>query len=363
MRNTAATFTYPVFLFLAAWALTGTGIGRTPMNNPPKERIQLTYHEAAKRVDVTIDGKPFTSYIYPESIKKPVLNPIRAASGTIVTRGFPLDPRPGERVDHPHHVGLWFNYGDVNGLDFWNNSDSIKPEKRHEYGTIRHRKVINLTGGNDQGTLDVTMDWLMPDGKALLREDTKYIFSGSGNSRTIDRITKLTALDKDVSFKDNKEGLLGLRVARQLEQPADKAEIFTDASGKATPVPVLNNEGVSGLYHSSEGLEGDKVWGTRANWVSLSGKIGAEPITITMFDNPANVGHPAYWHARGYGLFAVNNLGQKAMSGGKEELNFQLPAGKSVTFRHRIVIYSGSQPSGQDFNAEADKFKTSTGSR
>jgi hypothetical protein len=349
--------------FVLVWVLTATRLKNETY--PPKkgERIQLVYNEGAKRVDVTIDGKPFTSYLYPESIKKPVLNPIRAASGTIVTRGFPLETRPGERIDHPHHVGLWFNYGDVNGLDFWNNSDSIKPAKRNEYGTIRHRKVNKLTNGNDQGILDVTMDWLAPDGKVLLREDTKYVFSGSGNSRTIDRITKLTALDKDVSFKDNKEGLLGLRVARQLEQPSDKAEIFTDASGKATPVPVLNNEGVTGLYHSSEGLEGDKVWGTRANWVSLSGKIGTDPITITMFDNPANVGYPAYWHARGYGLFAVNNLGQKAMSGGKEELNFQLPAGKSVTFRHRVVVYSGSQPSGEEFNAEASKFKAGDGSR
>ena len=51
-------------------------------------------------------GKPFTSYVWPERLAKPVLYPIRTARGTIVTRGFPLDPRPGERVDHPHQVGL-----------------------------------------------------------------------------------------------------------------------------------------------------------------------------------------------------------------------------------------------------------------
>jgi hypothetical protein len=27
--------------------------------------------------------------------------------------------------------------------------------------------------GKDKGELDVTMDWLMPDGKPMLREDTK----------------------------------------------------------------------------------------------------------------------------------------------------------------------------------------------
>src|SRR5262249_215829 len=75
------------------------------------EGVQLVANEAAQRVDVLIDGKPFTSYVWPKSVKKPVLYPLTTASGTIVTRGYPLAPRPGERVDHPHHVGMWFNYG------------------------------------------------------------------------------------------------------------------------------------------------------------------------------------------------------------------------------------------------------------
>ena len=89
------------------------------------QAVTVTAHEADRRVDITIGGQPFTSYIWPTTIKKPVLYPLRTAKGVVVTRGFPLDPRPGERVDHPHHVGLWFNYGNVNGYDFWNNSDAI----------------------------------------------------------------------------------------------------------------------------------------------------------------------------------------------------------------------------------------------
>ncbi|MBC7921940.1 MAG: PmoA family protein [Ferruginibacter sp.] len=356
MQALVTSFSWKVIGTLTAIGLASVLAGSLPNKNfSQSERIRLTHREKEKRVDVTIDGKPFTAYLYPESIKKPVLFPLRAASGTPITRGFPLEPRPGERVDHPHHVGLWFNYGDVNGLDFWNNSDSIKSEERQKYGTIRHRRVNKLTNGNEQGTLEVTMEWVTPEGKALLREDTRFVFRG-GTSRTVDRFTTLTALDQEVSFKDNKEGLIGLRVARQLEQPADKPDLFTDASGKITPVPVLNNEGVSGLYRSSEGLEGDKVWGTRAKWTSLSGQIGSESITVAIFDHPQNVGYPTYWHARGYGLFAANGLGQKAMSGGKEELDFKLAAGKSVTFRHRVVIRSGRGPTVPEMDAEAGKF-------
>src|SRR5689334_5746549 len=111
------------------------------------ERVKVVRNDQARRVDVYVDDEIFTSYIYPTTIKKPVLYPIRASSGVIVTRGFPLEPRPDERVDHPHQVGLWFTYGDVNGLDFWNNSDAIPPENAPKMGTIVHRAVRKTEDG------------------------------------------------------------------------------------------------------------------------------------------------------------------------------------------------------------------------
>ena len=109
--------------------------------NSSAERIRVVPNEAERRIDISIDGKPFTSYMWPEKLAKPVLYPLRTAKGTIVTRGFPLEPRPGERIDHPHHAGLWFNYGNVNGFDFWNNSEAIKPEDAPKMGNIRHRAI------------------------------------------------------------------------------------------------------------------------------------------------------------------------------------------------------------------------------
>jgi hypothetical protein len=304
--------------------------------------VRLIANEAARRVDVTVDGRPFASYIWPESVKKPVIYPIRTAEGTLVTRGFPLDPRPGERVDHPHQVGLWFNYGDVNGLDFWNNSEAIPPDERSKYGTIRHVRVKRVVNGKTAGKLEVELEWLDQHARALLREDTTFTFHAGPKMRGIDRITRLTALDRRVAFTDNKEGVLGIRVARQLEQPADKPELFTDASGKATAVPKLDNTGVTGLYLSSEGKKGNDVWGTRARWTLLSGKIGEESINLAVLDHPGNPGYPTYWHARGYGLFAANPLGQKVFSNGKEALNFALEPKQSATFRYRVLIISGS---------------------
>jgi hypothetical protein len=327
--------------------------------------VEVKVNEAAKRVDVTIDGKPFTSYIWPSTLKKPVLYPLRTAKGTLVTRGFPLDPRKGERVDHPHHVGLWLNHGDVNGLDFWNNSDAIPAKQAPKMGTIYQRKILDTKSGADKGELAVETAWMTPDNKQLIKETTRFIFRGGADSRTIDRITTLTALDQKVVFKDSKEAFLGMRVTRALEQPADKAEVFTDASGKATAVPVLDNTGVTGKYVSSEGKEGDAVWSTRGKWTMLGGTVDGEPVTLAILDNPSNPGYPTHWHARGYGLFAANPLGDKQFNEPKE-FNFTLEPGKSVTFKYRILILGGpSTPDRieREYKAFAQEGSSSTGNR
>lgn len=314
---------------------------------PKATGVSVVPNEAARRVDILVDGRQFTSYIWPETQKKPVLYPLNAADGTPVTRGFPLEPRAGERVDHPHHAGLWFNYGDVNGVDFWNNSNTLAPEAQGKMGTVAHRRIISMKSGKDSGELVVEMDWIMPNGKAILRETTKFVFHAGPNMRAVDRITTLAALDERVVFRDNKEGVIGMRVRRELEQPSKEPLVFTDASGKATAVAKLDNTGVSGEYLSSEGMKGDAVWGTRGRWTMLTGLVGQGPITLAILDHPKNPGYPTYWHARGYGLFAANPLGQEVFSNGKEKLNLTLEPKQSVTFRHRLLILSQSATSVQ----------------
>jgi hypothetical protein len=303
--------------------------------------VTVVPHEAERRVDIAIDGKPFTSYIWPDTLKVPVLYPLRTAAGTAITRGYPLEPRPGERVDHPHHAGFWLNYGSVNGVDFWNNSTHVPPAQQATMGTVMHRKIINATSGADKGTLDVEMDWIMPDGSTILHEKTSFTFRGGANARSIDRITTLTALDKPVSMKDDKEGMLGLRVRKELEQPTQESVAHTDASGKPTTQRTVDNTDVSGQYLSSEGKSGDAAWGTRGRWMSLTGKVKDEPITLLILDHPKNVGFPTYWHARGYGLFAANPLGQAEFSRNVEKLNYALEPNQSTTFRYRLLILNG----------------------
>jgi len=334
MRSIVRAAGLSVALAVVVWGAAGSGL------TAQEKGVRLIRDDAKQRVDVLVDGQPFTSYIYPATLKKPVLFPLRSAKGTPVTRGYPLEPGAGERVDHPHQIGLWFTYGDVNGIDFWNNSDAIKAEDRPKMGTIVHKSVAATRNGVEKGELETDMDWVLHDGRVVLREHTLFVFRGGAGWRSVDRVTRLEALAERVALTDNKEGVIGLRVARWLELPSKTPDVFTDASGRATTVKVLDNTGVSGDYLTSEGAKGEAVWGTRARWCALSGRTAAEPVTLVILDHPKNPGFPTYWHARGYGLFAANPLGQSALSGGKETLNFAIAPHQGVTFRHRLLILS-----------------------
>jgi hypothetical protein len=321
-----------------------------------QEAVTFVIKDKEKKVDVIIGGKFFTSYIYTSNIEKPVLYPLETASGVLVTRGFPLNPRPNERTDHPHHIGMWFNYGDVSGLDFWNNSYAIPDSVKYKYGSIKHQQIVSVENGKASGKLVILANWVDIKGKVLLKEKTSFVFSGDASHRVIDRTTVITAQQEKVSLKDNKEGILGIRVTRELEIPADKPEIFTDAQGIPTKVAALNNEGVTGNYLTSEGKTGNDVWGTRGKWCLMYGKKSNQDVSIAIFDHPGNPGYPTYWHARGYGLFAANNLGQEALSNGKDKLNFSLEPGKSATFKYRIVITNGVTPTAAQLDKIAENF-------
>jgi hypothetical protein len=316
--------------------------------------IKILTNPAERKTDILFDGKLFTSFIWPDNVYKPVLYPVLTSAGTEVTRGFPLKPREGEQVDHIHQVGIWLNYGNVNGLDFWGNGS--RGFKEPKGGEIKHVNINKIQIGDGEGYFVTTESWLTPSGKVLLDELSEYHFIADGQVRIIDRITKLTAKDTAVLFKDTKEGMFGMRVARQLELPSKSGVILIDSTGNPSKEKDTLNKDVSGDYRSSEGLTGEAVWGTRAKWMALSGNIGNEDISIIICDHPKNPGYPTYWHARGYGLFSANPFGWKDFTKEKEEFNFTIPAKKSATLRYRVIITSGKTLTDDEINKYCGDF-------
>lgn len=303
---------------------------------------KVKFIKGDQKIDVMVGGKLFTSYQYPENMEKPFLYPVCAPDGSVITRGFPLEPGKGERTDHPHHVGLWFNHGNVNGLDFWNNSSAIPEAKKDSYGHISVREIVKVKNGK-KGTLDVISEWKDNKGKSLLIENTRYVFSGDETSGTIDHISTLTAVNETVTITDNKEGMFAIRVDRAFEMPSDQPAVFTDEKGNPTTVNVLDNSGVTGMYTGSSGLKGDAVWGTTNDWVILSGTKNNVLTTFGIWDHPKNPGYPGHSHARGYGLFSTNNLGSSVYNKDHETIVVTLQKGESLTLRHRFYIQSGSE--------------------
>ena len=325
-----------------------------------KKGVSVVEDAAKHRVDVTIDGAAFTSYLWDTNQRKPVLYPLVEPDGTTVTRGYPFAMRAGERVDHPHHAGLWFNYGNANGFDFWNNSDAIKPEDRPKYGTITQDRIVSMKSGKDSGELVVESTWTTANGSGdkILTQTTKYVFSrtmiGGVAARSVDLIVSLKAL-QPVVFHDDKEGLLGIRVAHFLESASEKGGIFMDANGNPTKVDAADTAGANGVYRTSEGKTGDAVWATRGTWCLLTGTEAGKPETIAILDHVGNPGYPTYWHARGYGLFAANPLGAHVFDPKAAAMNFSIAKGETATFKYRVLLVSG-MASDEEMNKAAKAF-------
>jgi hypothetical protein len=263
---------------------------------------------------ITIDGKPFTTFHTGVEAGKPFLAPLRSASGKIVTRRFPMEDVPGESRDHLHHRGLWFSYDDVNGVKFWENEPTYtKPHMG--------REVVRSTEWKD-GTLAAIIEWRDPDGKTLLVENRNMKFYPGRDRRTIDFLITLTAT-VDVTFGDTKEGAFAIRLADQ----------FTERKGGR----MVDADGRAGML---------KVWGKRSNWVDYTAEVDGERLGVAIFDHPKNPNHPTYWHARDYGLFALNPFGQNAFDPDAEERRTKLASGQKLEYRWSVVIHSGDAESG-----------------
>ena len=320
--------------------------------------IKVVKDAKAKKINIMVGDKLFTSFLYPDSLEKPVLYPLLTVDGTDVTRGFPLHPKVGDPTDHPHHIGLWFNYENVNGLDFWNNSYAIPKEKKNLYGWIKTDKILETKSG-DKGILSYHANWTNQKNETLLEETTRFEFRQVGHKRIIDRSTTLKA-KTEISFSDAKDGLLGLRLAHELQIPTNKDQKFTDDKGNVTIVKGGTDNIANGNYITSTGIIGDSAWSTRARWCKVYGKMEKDSVSVVIIDHPNNPNYPTFWHARGYGLFAANPLGEKIFTNGKSEKNLKLKKGESVNFRYRIVVDNGVRTiSTLNVNKFADEFAVS----
>ena len=304
------------------------------------------------------EGAPVVGSYYTHGIAgTPIIWPICSAAGTLMTRGFPMDEReyPNEapafrnilansrldsltaNKDHIHHRSLWFNHGDVNGVDFWG------PDR----GQIVQQGVFSITEEVHSVAVKVFTAWVPEPGTEPLCTDIRTITFGvipeRPEIRYIDYDVKLTAFTEKVTLADSKEGTFGYRTPGSMDVDA---KTRSDSWG--------------GKILTSEHLEDEAAWGKRASWVDYYGPVpkrltdaelaqidandpASIPLTnagVDILNHPNGFRYPSWSHVRTYGLFAVNPCGLKdfepeARLDGTVTLN----KGDSLSFYYRVLIH------------------------
>ena len=283
--------------------------------------------QGKEKISVEIDGRPFTDFFVGPQALKPYLHPLRAADGKVVTRGYPMIADiPGETHDHPHHRGLWFAHGDVNGYDFWS-ADAEAPLHGKGKCAIVLESVSKVTSGKRSGSLTATFAWKVVGGETLLIETRTMTFYSDPQLRQIDFDATLSP-QQEVRFGDTKEGTFAIRLAAPLEEIQPKDVAAPKRTGK-----ILNAQNKSTEKNT---------WGKRSEWVDYSGQIDGNTYGIAILDHPSNPRHPAYWHVRGYGLLAVNIFGTHDFENDpSRDGGLTIRPGQPLRFRYRIIIHPG----------------------
>jgi hypothetical protein len=289
-------------------------------------QVKIT-QQGKDKISVEIDGKPFTDFYIGPQAAKPYLHPLRTADGKVVTRGFPMVADiPGEAHDHPHHRGLWFTHGDVNGYDFWANEES-QPGVGEGKGRVVLERVDKLASGKKSGSISAAFAWKIPSGETLLLENRKMTFYSDPQLRIVDFDITLSP-QQEVKFGDTKEGGFAIRLAAPLEeeQPKDIAE--PKRTGKMV---------------NAQNKQGEKnVWGKRSEWLDYSGRIDGKAVGIAVFDHLSNPRYPAYWHARAYGLLAANIFGVHDFEREPtRDAGLSIRPGQPLRFRYRVIVHPG----------------------
>jgi hypothetical protein len=292
----SATWPWPTIL-LAGAAISVPGAAGAPRSAPfLAPLIQVLPHALAPRVDIIVRDAPFTSYHHLWSFARPVLYPLRAATGVPVTPGSDPDPAAAEEL------GLWFGHGDVNGIDF-----SGTGSRGARSGRIVHRRVIEATSSDSEGRLALQTAWTGPDrSTTIVTEDTFLTFRQTERSRTIDRATRLAAVGGPVRLAQNPRGSMGLRLAAAF--PARNAVVSTD-DGRQQPASAA---------------------GIRGRWFAAAGVLESKPVTVALFEHPENPGSPSLWRFGSAGTLELLPTSDAAIE-----------AYASSTYRYRFVILDG----------------------
>jgi hypothetical protein len=287
--------------------------------NSMAQAVKITDTKAA--LDITIDGKPFTTYRYTKAAddpewRRPYFYPVLAAEGVELTsdqwRLQQAQKAEAERkkIDHPHHRSVWISHGDINGLDHWSHLQKVRQQ---------HVKFAKIEG--DAFVEELAWEGKEPGKPVLTEVRTVRVVAYADGARGFDVTSVITAASGDAAFKVKPLNVSGV-----------------EAGWLAARVPPSLPAGVKGGQSkvlSSAGASGELECRSKpAVWCDFSGPVGDKTYGVVLFDDPKNPGSPTPFHVRAWGL--LTHIGVH---------DWTLKNGQSQSIRHRLVFHPGDAKS------------------
>ncbi len=252
-----------------------------------------------------LDGdRPLMQYRMTANPKKTYVEQLFSPSGAQVLRDAPHD--------HVHHHALMYAVG-VDGVDFWSENEQCGHQQPQPVSNVRSA----VEGGIPWAGFTQRLDWVDPNGEKRMVE-----------SRSI-----------SVCRPPNRAVTL-LTWQSRLEPPPGKDSIVLGGSHYfGLGMRFVESMDTVGRHFNAAGKPGQLVRGDerlgRSRWSAYCAPADGKPVTVAMFDHPANPRHPAHFFTM-LQHFAYISATQNIS---KEPLSIQ--AGQPLKLRYAVAVFDG----------------------
>ena len=279
----------------------------------PVSAAKINAVKVGSKINVTIDGKYFTSYICSEDEKYPFFYPVNGpiSGGSLTSM---------RNAIWPHHSSLFFGCDQVNGGNYW--------QEGLERGRIISVNAQILKEGGDTVIITDECIWSRPGALSPVKDLRKFTITAPSATMTqIDAEITMEMLI-DVHIKKTNHSLFSARMAADLS--------------------VSNG----GTMINAEGAIGEKdTFGKNSPWIDYYGKRGNATEGLAIMQHPSNPWYPSPWFTRDYGFMSPTPM-YWPLNG--EETFMQ--KGTTLVLRYRVLVHSGTSTEA-DIAGQFEKYK------
>ena len=270
--------------------------------------------KVGSKINITINGKYFTSYIFSDDEKYPFFYPVNGPlSGGSVTSM--------RNAEYPHHSSLFFGCDLVNGGNYW--------QEGLERGRIISVNAQILKEGGDTAIITDECIWSRPGALSPVKDIRKFIITSP--SATITQIDVEITMEMlmDVVIKKTNHSLFSARMAADLS--------------------VKNG----GTMINAEGAKSEKdTFGKSSPWMDYYGKRGETTEGLAIMQHPSNPWYPSPWFTRDYGFMSPT-----PMYWPQNGTDTQMKKGTTLVLRYRVLVHAGTSAEA-DIAGQFEKYKS-----